>query len=461
MFPFRSLANRWAIVQTVALLASCLAFVGLQTWYLEREDAREARRLVAEHARVWAEAHRGGSLTEIDRALSSGGFAEAELGLGLRVVGADGTIAVSQGVLSDRRIQAAPDSASTEEGPISFVRSSEGSQALVGFQTRLEDGGWVQAALEPPARERVGHVAIVSAVGMGGVAILIVLFIGRPVAIRGLEPLGAVLAATERLSATRRMEYVQVTGAGGEVDRLAGAFNAMMDRLAAGVERMQRFSANVAHELRAPMSRIRNRVEAQLEELGTESPVDEAMLEQTLADVDRLNSTVRAMLQLAHSEAALGDVGLRPVCLREVLEGVVDFFSPVAEDAEIELELSTFEEALVEGDSNLLHELFGNLVDNAIKFTSAGRCVRVGLAVVDGEILAFVKDEGPGIAAHERDRIFQAFLRLDTSVPGSGLGLSLAREIAHAHRGAIYVESQLGKGSKFVVTLPRVSSQAP
>lgn len=461
MFSFRSLANRWAIVQTVALLASCLAFVGLQHWYLEREDVREARRLVAEHARVAAEAHRGGIFTETDRVFSSGGVAEAELGLGLRVVGADGTVVVLQGVLSDRTIQVAPDSMITEEGPISFVRSSEDSEALVGFQKRLEDGGWVQAALERPARGGAGYEAIVSAAGMGIVAILIVLFVGRPVAMRGLEPLAGVLAAAERLSATRRMEYVQVTGAGGEVDQLAVAFNAMMDRLAAGVERMQRFSANVAHELRAPMSRIRNRVEARLEELGPESPADEMMLEQTLADVDRLNSTVRAMLQLAHSETALGDAGLTPVSLREVLEGVVDFFSPVAEDAEIELELSTFEEALVPGDSNLLHELFGNLVDNAIKFTPGGRSVRVGLAVVDAEILAFVEDEGPGIAAHERDRIFQAFLRLDTSAPGSGLGLSLAREIAHAHRGAIHVESQLGKGSKFVVTLPRVSSPAP
>ena len=146
--------------------------------------------------------------------------------------------------------------------------------------------------------------------------------------------------------------------------------------------------------------------------------------------------------------------------MREILAGIVDFFEPVAEEASIDLRFHVAEDTTVSGDPNWLHQLFANLVDNAIKFSPADSAVTVSLGRRDDEIAVAVEDGGPGIPEYECERIFEAFHRLDSQKPGSGLGLPLAREIARAHGGDIDLDSELGKGSRFIVRLPTISPEA-
>ena len=318
------------------------------------------------------------------------------------------------------------------------------------------DGGWVEAAVytEVFARSaREGGSLFVLSVPF---VLVITTLIGVALARSSLAPVAQIIATAERLSATRRTRHVPTRGTGDELDRLASAFNAMMDRLHGSVERMQRFSAEVAHELRTPVSRMRNRIEVALD--NSRNPeTDRDLLEKTLGDVDRMAATVRAMLQLAHSEAGLDDERVCEVSLGEILEGVGDFFQPVAEEASVNLTLGKTCEAVVAGDPHWLHQLFANLIDNAIKFSPPQRDVEIEIEMQGNEATVAVEDDGPGVPAAECERIFESFHRLDSQLPGSGLGLALAREIARAHGGDIELESEVGKGSRFLVRLPGVS----
>jgi signal transduction histidine kinase len=230
----------------------------------------------------------------------------------------------------------------------------------------------------------------------------------------------------------------------------------MMERVHAGVERMQRFSAEVAHELRTPVARMRHRIEAGLDD-ARDPVADRCLLEQTLGDVDRLTTTIRAMLQLAHSEAGLDDARVEEVSLNETLAGIIDFFEPLAEEAEVGLGMRVSDDARLAGDPNWLRQMFANLVDNAIKFSPRGSVVAVSLERDGTDALVAIEDQGLGVPTEARERIFEAFHRLDSKAPGTGLGLPLAREIARAHGGDIELESELGKGSRFVVRLPLVT----
>ena len=454
MLLFRSFTDRLSIALVAGLIATGIVLVGLQQRALDRQVEQESREFVEDYARDVA-----GLLDALPAAswatLSTTIPETSSGGVGLRVLGADGGIMLARGGLRDRRIHADAELGVGGEGPVGFVDPDSGERRLLGFQLPLRSGAWLQASIDPVS---LGGGVVRTSILATIATLLVVLTFGivgsRWLVRRDAKRLREILGRTERLSVSRRLEHVETSDVRDEIDRLAVSFNAMMDRLGAGVERMQRFSANVAHELRAPMARMRSRIELRLEEHGGSLAADRVAFQQTLADVERLNGTVRAMLQLAHSEIAFAGASVQIVSLPEILEGVIDFFSPVAEDSEVGLALGEVEPAEVAGDSNLLHELFGNLVDNAIKFSPSRSTVKMGLRLEGGQVSVWVEDDGPGIARHEQDRIFQAFQRLDRSAPGSGLGLPLAREIAHAHRGTVHVESQLGKGSRFVVCLP-------
>lgn len=326
---------------------------------------------------------------------------------------------------------------------------------------RAADGGWVEAAIYTEvfarsARE-VGQLYALSI----PFVLLITTSIGVALARISLRPISQIIATATHLSATRRTNHLPTSGKGDELDRLACAFNGMMDRLHAGVGRMRRFSAEVAHELRTPVSLMRNRIERALDERSVPA-ADRQLFEQTLGDIDRLARTVAAMLQLAHSEAGLDRAQVEEISLRELLASIVDFFDVIAEEASIGLRLHVLDDAVVSGDAHWLHQLFANLVDNAIKFSPAGSAVDIVVEIEHGasQAIVSVEDHGPGVPGQERERIFEAFHRLDTQLPGSGLGLPLAREIARAHGGDIELESEAGKGSCFLVRLPVATPQA-
>jgi two-component system heavy metal sensor histidine kinase CusS len=231
----------------------------------------------------------------------------------------------------------------------------------------------------------------------------------------------------------------------------------MLSRIQTGLERMRRFNANVAHELRTPLTGISSQIEVTLEKSRDPEEYRE-VLAGVLSRAQHMAESVDAMLRMARVEAGIDPERRRPVVLGSVLETVVEFFEPVAEESGISLRLEEVPSARLLGDAAWLHQLFSNLVANALRHTPAGGRVELHVREEGEGVRVTVEDTGPGIAPAQLARIFERFERAETSASGgTGLGLPIAREIAHAHGGRIDVDSTPGAGACFGVWLPRVA----
>jgi signal transduction histidine kinase len=274
--------------------------------------------------------------------------------------------------------------------------------------------------------------------------------------VRGtLRPIARIAEAARRISASRLEERIPLTGSGDELDRLAATLNEMMERLNEGVGQIRRFASNAAHELRAPIARLRHRVEDAVSRERDPSSDDKLLIE-TLADVDRVAAIVRSLLELAHTEGGLDPRQVDRIDLSTLLDGVADFFAPTADLRNVALERRYPPDLFVRGEHPWLRQLFANLIDNAIKYSDAGGRVELEGDAADGTVRIRVHDFGRGIPREELSRVFDPFHRApgERSTPGVGLGLALARQIALAHGGEIEVASIEGQGSTFTVLLP-------
>jgi two-component system heavy metal sensor histidine kinase CusS len=285
--------------------------------------------------------------------------------------------------------------------------------------------------------------------------------IGWLLARRGLRPLSSIVGTARRITGSHLDEVIPVAGTGDELDQLVETLNEMIARIRQSFEKTRRFSAAAAHQLRTPLSRLRGQLELALEDPGLGIEVRRS-LQGMLSDVEELGETVRSMLQLVSSEAGLDPSRKTWVSLDPLLDSVVEFYEPLATERGLHLFRSGNLEARVLGEATWLRQLFANLVENALRFTrQQGGKVEVASKVTEASVVVQVRDTGIGIAADDLERVFDRFHALDPEGRrgGSGLGLTIAREIARAHQGEITVESEEGSGSCFTVTLPRSEAE--
>jgi signal transduction histidine kinase len=229
---------------------------------------------------------------------------------------------------------------------------------------------------------------------------------------------------------------------GDDFDELAGNLNAMLDRIGSLMEEVRRISDNIAHDLKTPLSRLRNSLEL-LNTRGAEDPEGRrALIEQSITEADGLLSTFNALLRIARIESGERRAAFTAVDLQQLLHDVVEFYAPLAEERQQTLELHVSSTARVPGDRDLLFQAFANLLDNAIKYTPPQGRIRVDLAQPQGRPRVSVADSGPGIPAQERDKVFRRFYRLEASrgLPGNGLGLSLVAAVAKLHDAKLALE---------------------
>jgi two-component system phosphate regulon sensor histidine kinase PhoR len=216
------------------------------------------------------------------------------------------------------------------------------------------------------------------------------------------------------------------------------------------------FLSNVSHELRTPLSSIKLMLETVLE-----APEDEArdlFVPQALTQVDRLTALVGQLLEQARAESGQMKLALREVDLEEVARPIVASFEQQASNKGIELELTPLRPVRVEADAGRLSQVFVNLIDNALRHTSAGGRIRVELDARDSDAVLRVRDTGEGIPYRDLPHIFERFYVVDRSRTrgsgGAGLGLAIVKGIVDAHGGSIAAESMLGRGTAFTIRLP-------
>ncbi len=289
-----------------------------------------------------------------------------------------------------------------------------------------------------------------------GVSIVAAGVSGLFMARRALSGISRVTHTAQKISQGNLQERVATANQCREIRHLADTFNLMLDRIEDLIHRMQEVTENIAHDLRSPLSRIRGIAEMSL--ISTTQAVTPAQAaENTIEECDSLIRIINTMLDLTEIEAGVNKFDLQQVDLNQILRSACDLFETLAHEQGIEITLQMTEGVVVQSNRPQLQRLVYNLIDNAIKYTPSGGAVTIRAEAAPQHVLISVTDTGCGIPPDELPHIFDRFYRVDQSrsKPGSGLGLSLARAIAHALKGTINVTSQIEEGSCFTVALPQ------
>lgn len=267
------------------------------------------------------------------------------------------------------------------------------------------------------------------------IALLAGLAAGRMAALRAAE----LSQTTRDVMAGDLNRRARISGRDDEFNRLAEDLNAMLDALQKLVIFSRSRGDAIAHDLRSPLTRMRNRMEAALAKTP-DSADDRAALESTIQEADRLLAVFNAVLEIAGMEGRT-NLAFHVVDLRDVAREFVEFYEPLAEDAGLTLRLAAMPQATpVRGDARLLGRAVSNLIENALKYTPAGGEIVVEARPrADGAMEILVEDDGPGIPAARRSHVVDRFARLEDhrDAPGAGLGLSLVAAIAKAHDGKL------------------------
>ena len=264
---------------------------------------------------------------------------------------------------------------------------------------------------------------------------------------------------------------IPITGADDELDRLSESLNRMLARIEQLMNGLKEVSDNIAHDLKTPLSRMRNRVEGALREGGGEDDYRE-VLERTIEESDELIKTFNALLSIARLEAGAVGKSFQTVSLSDILRDVGELYEPLVDDGGMKLQLYVEDGVQILGDRQLLGQAMANLFENALKYGVSGCCpdekgqsmiadISAKLDVVEGVARISVSDRGPGIPSGDRVRALKRFVRLEDSrsQPGSGLGLSLVAAVTRLHGGDVLLEDAC-PGLRVVLSFPIVDKSA-
>jgi signal transduction histidine kinase len=333
---------------------------------------------------------------------------------------------------------------------VRVVQLSGGFRLLVGRD--LEEQARMREIIVAAAR---GSVVLIILLGVGG---------GFFVTRRVLRRFDAVTETAQRIMAGDLSGRLPVTGIGDELDRLAMNLNDMLERIEALMRGLKEVSDNIAHDLKTPLTRLRNRCEAALRTARSE-PEYRAALHGMIEESDGLIRTFDALLMIARAESGQARDNMTEFDAAEILRGVCELYEPLAEEKGLSLMIDAPQAAPIKGNRELLSQALANLIDNAIKYARPAEehapqppPTEIVLAVrPEGErVLLIVADPGPGIPEADRGRAVERFVRLEQSAAeqGSGLGLSLAAAVARLHGGELTLEDN-APGLKVVISLPR------
>ncbi|MDB6154506.1 MAG: two-component sensor histidine kinase [Chthoniobacteraceae bacterium] len=334
----------------------------------------------------------------------------------------------------------------------------EGSLLRIGT-VRMEDGAILQIGKTLEGRQELLDrfrsallliAAIVIIVGVAG---------GASVAFRALRPVNQLTTIVNSILNTGKFTArVPARGTGDEIDELVECFNTMLGKIDQLIHGMRDSLDNVAHDLRTPMTRLRN-----IATKAVEKDYDKAACHEALGDCleesERVLTMLTTLMDIAEAETGVMKLEQQPVNIAQLVGQIVDLYQHVAEEKEIEIVINVPTYLHLSGDAGRLMRALGNLLDNALKYTPEKGRVMLEAMRKSGEaggLTIEVTDTGQGIPRDEIDRIWERLYRVDKSRSqrGLGLGLSFVKAIIEAHGGAVSVTSQAGRGSQFLVWLP-------
>lgn len=311
--------------------------------------------------------------------------------------------------------------------------------------------------------ERRGFTALIFQAFVLAVAGILVFstLAGVVTARRVLKRIDTINATSHKIMSGNLSERIPVTRRNDEFDGLATSLNAMLDRIEDLMQGLKEVTDNVAHDLKTPLTRLRNRAEAALRDSSGNDSKTEA-LETTISESDKLIKTFNALLMIARAEAGAPSGAFADVDVSAVAADVAELYEPAAEEAGMTLDTRITPGVQLRANRELIGQALVNLIENALKYHEPGADTpgHISVAVREeaGRVKIEVGDNGPGIPPEDRARVVERFVRLEKSrtEPGSGLGLSLVAAVARLHRGEFRIEDN-HPGVLAVLDLPKTS----
>ncbi|MEE7490626.1 HAMP domain-containing sensor histidine kinase [Methylobacterium oryzae] len=436
----RSAGLRFALLYTLAFMVSVGAIGWLTVLAVTDALERQAQRGVDNEARALVDEFNAGGRQDLEAALT-GRFANPLTHTRYVLIGADGHVLLGDAALLPYTRDPAGPAASRSDVPLTAARKlGDGSIVLVADD--LTDVRDVEAVV---TRAFLTALAAAGLLGLGTALLLSSALLHR---------LDAITRTAEAVVAGDLTQRIARTGSQDEFDRLAATLNRMLDRIGGLMVNLRQVSTDIAHDLRTPLSRLRQGLEATSHRATTAGDYRVAV-EHAVEETDRILDIFSALLRIAQIEATTLRKSFRPVSLSELFHTVADAYAAPASDSGRTLVARIVEDAWVQADHDLLAQLFVNLVENALQHTPPGSTVGLELDVRGGSVLAAVRDDGLGVPASEREKVLRRFYRLERSRsgPGNGLGLSLAAAVAELHGGRLTL-SDAQPGLRVSVTFP-------
>jgi two-component system heavy metal sensor histidine kinase CusS len=450
--PRPSIAARLAALYSISSAVLLVAFALSMHWVLRQDVEQDEANILADEMRIVRmiieqagdEQER---LEELEEEVAQRGAVHSFARLLVRVEDGEGRIVVETPGMAE------------ELGPEAFdgrrarLDGATGIPYLIGTE---REGRWVvRAALDVSKDETLIGVHLWRVLLAAALGVLVSLVVGVVIARRGVRPVARMASLARRVSASSLGERMGGTGWPGELVSLAAAFDGMLDRLQESFGRLSRFSADLAHELRTPVSNVMGESEVALSRPRSAEEYREA-LESNLRQMQKLSGVIESLLFLARAEDPATRVQRTRLDAAAEVAGVCEYHGLVAQERGVRLEHEG--DAPVFADRDMLRRALSNLVSNAVKHTDAGGTVTVTVSRGDGGALFEVRDTGSGIDPEHLPRLFDRFFRSDparSSHPdGTGLGLSIVKSIVDLHGGTIAVESEPGAGTRVTMVLP-------
>ena len=314
--------------------------------------------------------------------------------------------------------------------------------------------GKSQESMEKAAT-RVRRLFLISFPVVFTISALLSWFLARKI----LDPITKIKLLAGQISQGLWDKRINIGSNGKEIDDLVEVLNDMIDNIQQSIESQKRFTSDVSHEIRSPLTSLRGNIEVVLRKKRTPEEYED-VLRNNLSDVIRLSRIIDNLLFLSRTNNKILDLRRQWFDIKHLLETVVEGFRykamtgglAIIEEYQTDLELN--------GDIDLLEQAFSNIIDNAIKYTQRGGTTTIKTQEEDTAIKIMVSDTGIGIPEEEIQHIFERFYRVDKEHSkksgGTGLGLAITHRIVKAHNGEIIVKSSVGKGSKFTIVLPKM-----
>ena len=404
--------------------------------------------------------------------LPPGAFAEelrteGARGLGggmFRICGANHQLVYQSADLSQLKLPACPDLAGPAES-VDTMRVGRRTQRVASLHSATNGVDYTIQVYESlhDVHESFERFDAMMWIGVP-VLLFLASFGGFWMSRKALAPVDRITQDARSISIANLSERLEVPRSRDELQRLTETLNDMLARLDSSVRQMRQFTADASHELRAPLTLIRTAAEFSLRRERTREELADAM-RKVLRESERTSALVDSLLLLARADSGMDGLQFAPVDLCILAQDACEQAKTLAEAKGIEVHADIPTSAIeLMADEHALRRVLLILLDNAVKYTSAGGAVLMHTGTRDGEAFITVTDSGIGITAEDLPHIFDRFWRADKvrsrEMGGAGLGLSIARWIAERHGGTITARSQAGSGSTFEVRIPTLATEA-